>query len=256
MRTRAARLAPVQKTKSPDNLPAIGKQIAYKANRDGVAERFDDPAVQNTIAVDLELIPDDDQLLSDLALFSLTTATHHAAHTLDLLHTGPGIGNVLSLVLRYARHQIEPLPRVQDCASSGRLVKGAKESGGKRWGTSGHKIGNAHLTWAFSAAATLFLRGNAPGQKSLARLAQQHAKGKALRRLAHKLARAVYVMLKRNTAVDLEPFLRTYGSRARAPGASLDTDGMSLHRTDVKPMMAASLNAAGRLGPVSLSPAR
>jgi hypothetical protein len=43
-------------TNSQDNLPDIGKNIASKANREGVAERFHDPAVQTTIAVDLALI--------------------------------------------------------------------------------------------------------------------------------------------------------------------------------------------------------
>jgi len=123
-------------------------------------------------------------------------------------------------------------------------------------GTSGNKMGNAHLTWAFSEAATLFLRGNEPGQKYLARLEKKHDKGKALSILAHKLARAVYGMLKRKTAFDLEQFLRTSGSRAGEPGASLDTDGMSLDRTDVEPLMAASWNAEVRLRPISLSPAR
>jgi hypothetical protein len=37
-------------------LPDIGKNIASKANREGVAERFHDPAVHKTIAVDLALI--------------------------------------------------------------------------------------------------------------------------------------------------------------------------------------------------------
>src|SRR4029453_3616099 len=36
------------KTNSQYNLPAIGKKIAYKANRDGVAERFADSAVQKS----------------------------------------------------------------------------------------------------------------------------------------------------------------------------------------------------------------
>ena len=62
-------------------------------------------------------------------------------------------------------------------------------------GTSGTKIGNAHLKWAFSEAAVLFLRTNPAGQKYLARLEKKHGKGKALTILAHKLARAVYYML-------------------------------------------------------------
>jgi hypothetical protein len=61
MRQRAARLAHVQHTNHQYNLTEIGKQLAYKANRVGVAERFPDPAVQKNIAVDLALIGYDDQ---------------------------------------------------------------------------------------------------------------------------------------------------------------------------------------------------
>ena len=121
-------------------------------------------------------------------------------------------------------------------------------------GTSGKKIGNAHLKWAFSEAATLFLRNNPQGQKLLARLEKKHDKGKALSILAHKLGRAVYFMLKRQVAFDMELFLQTSGSRAGEPGASLDAEGMSLSRACSTPSPAASVNAKARLGHVSLSP--
>jgi transposase len=98
-------------------------------------------------------------------------------------------------------------PRVQDFVSYCRLVKGTKESAGKRSGTSGANIGNAYLQWAFSEAAVLFLRNNPAGQKDVARLEKKHGKGKALTILAHKLARAVYYMLRRETAFDLQKFL-------------------------------------------------
>jgi transposase len=208
MRKRAELLSHVQKTNSQYNLPEIGKKIAYKANRAGVAERFPDPAVHKNIEVDLALITYYDELLRDLELYILQTAKQHDAHTLYLLQTVPGIGKILSLVLLYEIHQIDRFPSVQDFASYCRLVKCAKESGGKRSGTSGKKIGNAHLKWAFSEAAVLFLRNNEPGQKYLARLEKKHDKGKALSILAHKLARAVYYMLKRTTAFDMENFLR------------------------------------------------
>src|SRR5215468_2760489 len=189
-------LAHVHNTNGQYNLPAIGKKIAYKTNRDGVAERFADPAVQKSIEVDLALITYYDALLRDVELTIVNTAKHHDANTLYLLQTVPGIGKILSLVLLYEIHQIDRFPRVQDFASYCRLVKCAKESAGKRSGTSGTKIGNAHLKWAFSEAAVLFLRDNPAGQKFLTRLEKKHSKGKALTIFAHKLARAVYFMLK------------------------------------------------------------
>ncbi len=67
-------LAHVQNTNSQYNLPAIGKNIAYKANRDGVAERFADPAVQKSIEVDLALVSSYDALLRDVELTIVQTA--------------------------------------------------------------------------------------------------------------------------------------------------------------------------------------
>jgi transposase len=208
MRKRSELLSHVQNTNSQYNLPEIGKKIAYKANREGVADRFDDAAVQKNIEVDLALITYYDELLRDLELSIIQTAKKHDANTLYLLQTVPGIGKILSLVLLYEIHNIERFPRVQDFASYCRLVKCAKESAGKRLGTSGKKIGNAHLKWAFSETAVLFLRNNPKGQKYLVRLEKKHDKGKALTILAHKLARAVYYMLKRKTAFDIDMFLR------------------------------------------------
>src|SRR5713101_4490600 len=207
-RQRAELLAHVQNTNSQSNLPAISKKIAYKANREGVAERFADPAVPKSIAVDLALITYYDELLRDVELTIVNTAKHHDANTLYLLQTVPGIGKILSLVLLYEIHQIDRFPRVQDFASYCRLVKCAKESAGKRHGTSGTKIGNAHLKWAFSEAAVLFLRDHPPAQKYLARLEKKYDKGKALTVLAHKLARAVYYMLQRHVAFDREQFFQ------------------------------------------------
>ena len=208
MRQRAELLTHVQQTNRQYNLPEIGKKIAYKANRDGVAERFSDPAVQKSIEVDLALIGHYDHLLRDVELSVLKTAKQHNANTLYLLRTVPGIGEILSLVLLYEIHDIERFPRVPDVVSYCRLVKCAKESAGKRYGTSGTKIGNAYRKWAFSEAAVLFLRNNPAGQKYLARIENTHGQGKALTVLAHKLARAVYYMLKRGVAFDLNAFLQ------------------------------------------------
>jgi transposase len=243
MRKRAELLAHIQNTNSQYNLPEIGKKIAYKANRDGVAERFPDPAVQKSIEVDLALIGHYDQLLRDVELSILKTAKQHNAQTLYLLRTVPGIGEILSLVLLYAIHDITRFPRVQDFLSYCRLVKCTKESAGKRYGTSGTKIGNAHLKWAFSEAAVLFLRANPAGQKYLTKLEKKHGSGKALTLLGQKLGRTVYSMLQRQTAFDMGTFLNGEGSGADEPNASLDNHGLSLRVVLCNACGAASLNA-------------
>jgi transposase len=74
---------------------------------------------------------------------------------------------------------MQRFPRVPDCVSYCRLGKCAQEAAGKRYGTSGAKLGKASLQWAFSEAAVVFLRTNPAGQKSLARWEKKPGKGKA-----------------------------------------------------------------------------
>jgi transposase len=121
-------LAQVQNTNRQYNLPAMGKNIAYQANRDGGAERFADPAVQKSIDVDLSLIGYDAALLREVELTLLKTTKQHDAHTLYRLQTVPGIGKILSLVLLYEIHHIDRFPRLQEFASDCRLIQWAKES--------------------------------------------------------------------------------------------------------------------------------
>jgi hypothetical protein len=63
-------------------------------------------------------------------------ALHRGLHSIsrpdDLLRTGLGIGEILSLVLPYEIHAIRRFPRVQEFASYCRVVTCAKESAGKR----------------------------------------------------------------------------------------------------------------------------
>jgi transposase len=208
MRTRAELLAHIQQTNSQYNLAEMGKKMAYKANRHGVAARFPEPAVQKNSAVDLALSGHDDPRLRDMERTVLTTAKQPNTTTLYLLRPVPGIGEILSLVLRYEIHDLHRFPRVQEFVSYCRVVTCATASAGKRDGSSGTKLGKASLPGAFSDAAVLFLRGTPAGQQYLARLEKKPSQGKALTVLAHQLARAVYYMLQRQTAVDIRTFLQ------------------------------------------------
>ncbi len=115
---------------------------------------------------------------------------------------------MLALTILYEIHDIDRFPRVQDFASYCRLVKCQSSSAGKIKGTSGAKMGNAHLKWAFSEAAVLFLAKCPEGKKLLHRLVKKHGKAKALSILAHRIGRAAYFMLKRKRAFDLPRFLK------------------------------------------------
>jgi transposase len=111
-------------------------------------------------------------------------------------------------MMLYEIHDINRFETVQQFASYCRLVKCSHESAGKKKGTGGAKIGNAHLKWAFSEAAMLFIRHNPPVKKLVENLAKKHGKKKALTILAHKLARAIYYMLKNNEPFNRERFLK------------------------------------------------
>jgi transposase len=56
VRQRAERLTHIRQTNSQYNLPALGKSLKSKAQREEVAQRFVDPAVQKNINIDLALI--------------------------------------------------------------------------------------------------------------------------------------------------------------------------------------------------------
>lgn len=206
MQKRSELLAHIQNTNSQYNLPEFGKKIAYKANRDGVTDHFPDPSVQKSIEVNLQLIDSYDRLLTELELYIVNKAKGHDVRSFYLLRSIPGVGKILSLILLYEIHDINRFPRVQDFVSYCRLVKCPRESGGKKSGAKNSKIGNAHLKWAFSEAACLFLRGNEQAQLYHNRLVSKHGKGKALSILAHKIGRAVYFMLKREEPFNMDTF--------------------------------------------------
>jgi transposase len=172
-------------TTSQDHLPESGQKLAYQANRHGVAQRCRDPAVHQSLAGDLARIDHDDGLRRALELSMLNTAQPHDANPLSRRRTVPGLGELVSLVLLDASHDLQRFPRGQDVVSYCRLVKCAKASAGKRSGTSGTKRGHASLSWAFSQAAGLFVRAQPAGQPYLARWENTHRQGKAVTVLAH-----------------------------------------------------------------------
>jgi transposase len=255
-RQRAELLAHVHQTNRQDHLPALGQKIADTANREGVAERWADPAVHKSIAGDLARISDADERLREVARTIRNTATHHDANTLSRLPTVPGIGTLLSRVWRYDIHAINRFPTGQDVVSSGRLVTCAKASAGKRVGTSGTTIGQAPLTWALSAAAVVFRRDHPPAQTDRARVEQTPDQGQALTVLAHQWARAVYDRRKRHVAFDTEQFVPHAWRGADEPGAARDPQGMNRPDALAPAASMASLNAQARIGRETLSPAR
>ena len=214
MRKRAELVAHIHNTNTQYNLPEISKRLRYKSNRTVVEDRFADPSAQKSVDLDVQLINFYDQQLSSVEYYIRKHAKAHDYHSYMLLQSIPGIGDIISLVILYEIDDINRFPTVQDFASYARLVKCKAESAGKSYGTSGAKIGNAHLKWAFSEAAVLSLRCNPAAKDYMNKLAKRHGKGKAISILAHKIGRTVYYMLKRKEPFDAERFFKINAATA------------------------------------------
>jgi transposase len=147
-----------------------------------------------------------DELIGDVELYLVRTAKVDDVQTYHRLQTIPGVGKVLALVLLYEIHDLSRFETVGQFLSYARLVRCVHESAGKKLGTGGKKIGNAHLRWAFAEAACLFLRASDRAKQWKQRQQQKRGEGKALAILAAKLGRATYHVLRRREAFDEERF--------------------------------------------------
>jgi transposase len=206
-RKRAELLSHIQNTFHQYNLSVPAAPLLRRKHRDGVAERFTDPIVRKTVEADLLLCASYDERIKDLEKTVEREARDQEPHALFLLQTIHGVGRILALTIPCEIHTIDRFPRVQDFSSYCRLVKATKTSAGKPLGTSGAKIGNAHLKWAFSEAAVCFLHNNPRGLQYKRRLQRRYGKGKSLSVLAAKLGRATYFMLKQKRPFDMDRFL-------------------------------------------------
>jgi transposase len=199
--------AHVANTTSQYNLPPNKVNLKNLDAREQLRSAFPDQVVQRNVDLDMVLLDCYAKELSKIEWFLEQQAKQHNPVHLHLLKSISGIGRILSLTIIYEVGDIHRFESVQKFASYSRLVKCKAESAGKSYGTQGNKIGNAHLKWAFSEAAVLFLRGNKKAQRYLQRLQRRMSKAKAISVLAHKLGRCVYFMLKNETVFDESKFL-------------------------------------------------
>jgi transposase len=204
VRRRAECLAHLVNTNSQYNLPPLAKKLTYAANRQelDLPARFADPSARRNVEVDLALIEAYDEQIGALELYLTRAAKVDDAQAYARLRSVPGVGRVLGLVLLYEIHDIRRFAGEGPFLSYARLVRCEHESAGKRQGTGGHKIGNAHLKWAFSEATCLLLRSCPRAKAWLARREKKRGKRRALGALAARLGRAVYHLLRKGEAFD------------------------------------------------------
>jgi transposase len=208
VRKRAEALVHLANTNSQYNLPPFAKKLAYAANREelNLPERFADPSVKKNVELDLALIDAYDQQIRAVELYLTRAAKVGDPQAYARLRSVPGIGPVLALVLLYEIHDSRRFPAVGQFLSYARLVRCVHESAGKKQGTGGNKIGNAHLKWAFSEATCLLLRESEQAKRWLARREKKHGTARALGALAARLGRAVFHLLRKGEVFDSKRF--------------------------------------------------
>ena len=206
-RLRAQLLVHLHQVNAQCNLPDIGHATRLKGKRQELDQLFSDRDLRTAVRADLDCIKSYDIILVDLERYLRGRAKQHYRKELQILRTVPGIGVITAMTILFETGSMDRFASCQKFASYCRLVKCTKESGGKRYGTSGRKIGNAHLKWAFSEAAVHAIQYSERISKYVKKLESKHGKGKAKSLLAHKIGRAVYHMLKKDRVFDEDRFL-------------------------------------------------
>jgi transposase len=219
VRQRSALFTHLQILNGQYNLPPFPKKLSFAANRAelNIPQRFTDPSVQHSAAVDLAVIDVLDEQIGKLELYLTRTAKVDDVQTYHRLQTIPGVGKVLALVLLYEIHDIARFDSEGQFLSYARLVRCAHESAGKQLGSGGRKIGNAHLRWAFAEAACLFLRQSERAKKWQEKQLKKRDEGRVLAILAARLARAVYHLWRKEEAFDETRFWQGQATSVPVP---------------------------------------
>jgi transposase len=106
-------------------------KIAYKANREGVADAFAELDARKSMEMDFALIEQYDGIIRDVENHLERRAREHGSQAYHRLKTVPGIGKIPALAIFHEIHDISRFPRVQDFLSYCRLVKCEHSSAGK-----------------------------------------------------------------------------------------------------------------------------
>ena len=167
-------------------------------------EITDQPIVRMLCGQDLERIA----LLSDqiVAIEERILEAAQPESGYQRLTALPGVGRAISAIVFYETGDISRFPSARHYSSYCRLVPGTADSGGSSHRGRGAKQGNSHLKAAFTQAAQCAVRHYPTMKAFYERHAANHpSRGSRLiatNILGHKLALAVYHILKEGTEYD------------------------------------------------------
>jgi transposase len=220
VRRRAELLAHVQNTYTQYNVRVTSGWGRDRLREENPTAPFADESVKFMLRSDIAVVERLDETIVKLESHLIRHAKVDDPIRFHLLRTIPGVGPILALVMLYEVHDIERFTGVGQFASYARLVACAHESDGKKLGTGGRKIGNAHLKWAFGEAAALMIRETDEAKTFVEKMTKQRGKARAVALLAAKIGRAVYWMMKRQQPYDAALFWKSYIPRSRRRSAA------------------------------------
>lgn len=209
---RAELLGHIQRGLITHNLPEVKR--GQSKTRDPwfkeVLGVYKNPYHKMVLQSDFDLIKEYDRQIYKLEVELLKYTNNENMADFKVLLSVPGIGEVLGLTILYEIDDISRFPTVQDFCSYCRLVKGSVASAGKIKGLKGGKMGNPYLKWAFREAAILCKRDQQYLKAYAEKLTKKHGKHVANAIMAHKLAKAVYFMLRNRSVFDPKQFVEKH----------------------------------------------
>jgi transposase len=184
----------------------VGRNAVKEIDDDDLTSLFDHPMLVLHAGQELERIRLYSEQLEEME--SCILAQAQARPEFTRLQKVPGIGVILGLTILYEIGQIDRFPDVRCFSSYCRLVPGVAQSGTVSRRGRASKQGNPHLKNAFSQAAVTAVRC----YPQIKRYFERHLKGQksGKRKLvvynivAHKLARAVYHILRDGAVYQME----------------------------------------------------
>jgi transposase len=161
-----------------------------RVSKADLCEWIEDPNVRLSMAASLAVI---DTLSEQIEKIEKVVATHAVPDDVYRLLTSiQGIGPTLASTIQYETGDIARFASVGNYVSYCRLVKAERSSNQRVKG----KNGNPYLSWAFHEAAHFAVRFQPMPRRWYETKRSKTCALVAIRALAHKLARAVYFMMR------------------------------------------------------------
>ena len=184
-------------------------QVKNRNTRRELPKLFSQPDVRINVETNLDIIDAFDPLIAKLEERIKKQALYHNPGHYRLLLTIPGVGDMIALNTLYETHDVSRFRKAQAYASYCRVVKCQRTSAGKLTANKNQKIGNPYLKWAYGQMAIYAVAASERIEKLFKKMERKYGTQRARARLRHKLAVAVYFMLKNNQAFDEQKFVNS-----------------------------------------------